>query len=216
MTTFHIITIFPEMFTGYLGESMLARAVKAKKIAVKIYNLRDFATDKHQQVDDKPYGGGPGMIFKPEPLIKAIEKIIKGKTKVKVIMFAPRGRQFTNVKAKDWSDKYNHIVLVAGRYEGIDARVKKIFKAEEISIGPYILTGGELPAMIVVDSVARQIKGVLGKEESLEEGRPAGTEIYTRPELLAYKGKNYRVPKVLLSGNHKKIDDWRTKKAPKK
>ena len=215
MTTFHIITIFPEMFTGYLGESMLARAVKSKKIAVKIYNLRDFATDKHKQVDFKPYGGGPGMVFKPEPLVKAIEKIIKGKTKVKVVLFAPKGKDFTNPLARTYAQKFDHIVLVAGRYEGIDARVKKIFKAEELSIGPYVLTGGELPAMVVVDAVARQIKGVLGKEESLEESRPAGTEIYTRPEVLTYKGKNYRVPRVLLSGDHKKIEEWRIGKARK-
>ncbi|MCE9628869.1 MAG: tRNA (guanosine(37)-N1)-methyltransferase TrmD [Candidatus Vogelbacteria bacterium] len=209
MVTFHIVTIFPEMFTGYLGESMIARAVKGKKIAVKIYNLRDFTVDKHQHVDFKPYGGGPGMVFKPEPLIKAIDKIIKNKKKVKVVLFAPGGKSFTNPLAKTYAQKFDHIVLVAGRYEGIDARIKKIFKAEELSIGPYILTGGELPAMIVVDAVARQIKGVLGKEESLEEGRPAGTEIYTRPEIVAYKGKKYKVPPILLSGDHKKIEEWK-------
>jgi tRNA (guanine37-N1)-methyltransferase len=214
MLTFHIITIFPEMFDSYLNESIIARAIKNKKIAVKIYNLRDFAIDKHKTVDDRPYGGGPGMVFKAEPLIKAITKISKGKKKIKVVAFAPAGKIFTNVVAKKWSGEKD-IVLIAGRYEGIDVRVRKIFKAEEVSIGPYVLTGGELPAMVVVDATARQIAGVLGKDESLEEGRSAGTEIYTRPDTVSYAGKKYRVPAILLYGDHKKIEEWKEGKVKK-
>jgi len=203
------------MFDSYLNESILARAIKGKKIAVKIYNLRDFTVDKHKTVDDRPYGGGPGMVFKAEPLIKAITKISRGKKSVKVISFAPAGTLFSNTVAKKWADKEKDIILIAGRYEGIDARVRKIFKAQEVSIGPYVLTGGELPAMVVVDATARQVAGVLGKEESLEESRTAGTEIYTRPDVVTHAGKKYHVPKILLSGDHKKIEDWKVKKVKK-
>jgi len=213
MTTFHIITIFPEMFDSYLSESILARAIKNKKIKVKFYNPRDFTKDKHRKVDDKPYGGGPGMVMSIDPIIKAAEKAKGKKKNVKIYIFSPSGKKFTNKTAKTLSKKYKDVVLIAGRYEGIDARVKKILKAEDLSVGDYILTGGELPAMVVIDVVARQVSGVLGKEESIEEKRISSSETYTRPEILIYKGKKYKVPEVLLSGDHKKIEEWKKKKS---
>jgi tRNA (guanine37-N1)-methyltransferase len=211
--TFHIITIFPEMFRSYVDESILARAQKKKLINIKLYNPRDFTKDKHRSVDDKPYGGGPGMVMQAEPILRAVEKARGRKKNVKVIMFSPSGKQFTNVYAKTLSKKYKDVILIAGRYEGIDSRVKKALRAEEVSVGPYVLTGGEVPAMVVVDATARQIPGVLGHAESLEEKRVASSEMYTRPETIKHKGKNYKVPKVLLSGdhNHKKIEEWREK-----
>jgi tRNA (guanine37-N1)-methyltransferase len=207
--TYHIITLFPEAFPSYFGQSILRRAVEDKTITVKIYNPRDFTTDKHRKMDDRPYGGGPGMVMYALPILKVVEKIKKTRPKAKVILFSAQGGQFTNVIARSLAKKYKDIILIAGHYEGIDARVTKILKAEEVSIGPYILTGGELPAMVLVDSISRQIKGVLGKSESLEEDRIASSEVYTRPEILEFKGKKYRVPKVMLSGNHKKIEEYR-------
>ena len=211
---FHIITIFPETFDSYLRESIIGRALKNKLIEVKFYNPRDFIKapkNNYRPVDDKPYGGGPGMVMRAEPMLKAIEKAIskiKSK-KIKIINFSPSGKKFDTAYAKSSVKKYTDIILISGRYEGIDARVQKIFKAENISIGDYVLTGGELPAMILIDSISRQIQGVLGKYESLEEERISSSEVYTRPEVLKYKNKNYKVPKVLLSGNHKKIEEWR-------
>jgi tRNA (guanine37-N1)-methyltransferase len=220
--TYHIITIFPEAFESYLNSSILKRAIENRTIAVKLYNPRDFTTDKHRKVDDRPYAGGPGMVMYALPIIKAVEHIKskfghlvskRGKSAHKVvlcktILFSAQGKQFTNLEARPLSKKYTDIILICGHYEGIDARVTKILKAEEISIGPYVLTGGELPAMVLVDSISRQIDGVLGKNESLEEGRVASPEVYTRPEILEYKKKKYRVPKILLSGNHKKIEEY--------
>jgi tRNA (guanine37-N1)-methyltransferase len=207
---FHVVTIFPPAFDSYLKESIIGRAIKNKKIAIKFYNPRDFtkAKDWYKQVDDRPYGGGPGMVMQAEPLLKAVDKIKKNK-KTKIIIFSPSGKKFTNEYAKNLAKKYTDVVMVSGRYEGIDARVKKILKAEDVSIGDYVLTGGELPAMVLIDSTSRQIPGVLHKSESLEESRVSTSEVYTRPEVLKYKGKNYKVPKVLLSGNHKDIEEWK-------
>lgn len=212
---FHIITIFPDIFSSYLGESILGRAIENKKIQIKFYNPRDFLPKKdnnYKPVDERPYGGGPGMVMKAEPILKAVEKAvskIKDKKKILVINFIPSAEKFTTEFAKKISKKYEDIILICGRYEGIDARVDKILKTKKISIGDYVLTGGELPAMIVVDCVARQIPGVLGKFESLEEERISSSEVYTRPEILEYKGKKHKVPKVLLSGDHKKIEEWK-------
>lgn len=220
--TFHIITLFPEVFDAYFKESIIGKAIKKRLIKVKFYDLKKFSRDKkwgkarpigqHQsfgRVDDKAYGGGPGMVLEPGPVVRAIEKAKGRKRNVKIILFSAAGKQFDGEMARDLN-KYKDIILVAGRYEGIDERIKKIFKTEEISIGPYVLTGGELPAMAVVDAVSRHIKGVLGKEESLEESRyGVGVPTYTRPEVFKHKGKEYRVPDVLLSGNHKEIDEWR-------
>lgn len=213
---FHVITIFPEMFDSYLKESILGRAIGNKLVSVKFYNPRDFIKapkNNYKPVDDKPYGGGPGMVMRAEPILKAVEfvqKKLKAKSyKLKVILFSTSGKKFTTEYAKTSAKKYTDIILISGRYEGIDARVQKILKAEEISIGDYVLTGGELPAMVLIDSISRQIPGVLGKYESLEEERVSTSEVYTRPEILKYKGKSYKVPKVLLSGNHKLIEQWK-------
>lgn len=228
---FHIISLFPDLVASYLSESILARAIKEKKIKVRFYNPRDFVKPTGAQkgkekpylrVDDKPYGGGPGMVFQALPVLKAVEKALgsiknrkleaKSKQpKAKIIFFAPGGKKFDTPYAKNATKKHTDIILICGRYEGIDARVKKILKAEEISIGDYVLTGGEVPAMILIDSISRQIDGVLGNFDSREEERIASSEVYTRPEILEYKGKKYRVPKVLLSGDHKKIEEWREK-----
>lgn len=225
MIRFHIVTIFPEAVRPYMDASILGRAQEGKHISISYHDPRENAGNKWGKVDERPYAGGPGMVMTAEPLLRTLEKIAKGivrrnpkraearrgtkNTKTKIILFSPSGKQFTNAYAKALVTKYTDIVLIAGRYEGIDARVKKIFKAEEVSVGPFVLTGGEVPAMVVVDACARQIEGVLGKYESVEESRTASPEVYTRPEVLEWKGKKYRVPKVLLGGDHKKIEEWR-------
>jgi len=224
---FHIITLFPEAFSSYLNESILARAIKEKKVRVSFYNPRDFAkitkiqkakNKPYKRVDNIPYGGGPGMVIQAEPIIKAIEKAVKKskKGKTKIIFLIPSGKQFDTSYAKNISKKYTDIIIISGRYEGIDERVNKIFKTYKVSVGNFVLTGGELPAMIIMDCVSRQIDGVLGNKSSLEEERISSSEVYTRPEVLEYKGKKYKVPKVLLSGNHKLIDMWRIKSSSKK
>ncbi len=207
---FHIITIFPESFDSYLNESILARAVKNKKIQVKFYNPRDYV--KEGRVDYKPYGGGPGMVMKVEPVVKAIQKAVGRKKGLKIIFLSPSGKLFDNTFAKKLSKSHKEVVIICGNYEGIDARVKKIFRAQEISIGDYVLTGGALPAMILIDVISRQVEGVLNKMESLEENRVSSSEVYTRPEVFKYKNKNYKVPKILLSGHHKKIEEWKQRK----
>lgn len=210
---YHIITLFPTAFDSYLNESILKRAIEDKKIKVKFYNPRDFTKGTSyadRRVDDKPYGGGPGMVIEALPVIKAIAKA-KGKKNAKIIWFTPSGKLFDTKYAKETAIKYKEIILICGRYEGIDARVKKVFKVEEISIGPFVLTGGELPAMVLIDCISRQVEGVLGDIQSLEESRISSSDVYTRPEVIEYKGKKYKVPKVLLSGNHKLIDEWREK-----
>jgi len=206
---FHVVTLFPDSFESYLGASIIGRAIKEKRIKVKFYNPRDFTSDKFARVDRRPYGGGPGMVLEAESVLKAALKA-KGKSKAEIYFFDRSGETFSNdVARKLVKKKFKDIVLICGHYEGIDARVQKILKAKKISVGPYTLTGGELPAMIVVDAVARQIPGVLGKFESVEEERVSSSEVYTRPEVFKWKGKNHRVPKVLLSGNHAAIDAWK-------
>ena len=214
---FHIITLFPKAFGSYLGESILKRAIEDKQIKVSFYNPRDFVENKWKRVDKPPYGGGPGLVIEALPVVKAIESAIK-KSKLapspkslapKIIFLSPAGKQFNNTYARKVSKSYKHVIIICGRYEGIDARVKKIFKMDEISVGPFVLTGGELPAMIIKDVIARQIPGVLGNFDSLEERRVSTSDVYTRPEAFLYKGKKYRVPKVLLSGDHAKIEKWK-------
>ena len=209
---FHIITLFPDSIDSYIHESILGRAIEKKKIKVNFYNPRDFTKDKHRRIDRRPYGGGPGMVIEPEPVLKAIKKAIGRKRNVKILFFSPSGRQFDGVYAKRLAKKYTDVVLISGHYEGIDARVLKAVKAEPVSIGPYVLTGGEMPSSIVIDAVSRFIPGILGNVASLEDSRISSPEVYTRPEAFTYGGKKYRVPKVLLSGNHKKIDDWKRKR----
>ncbi|HAS80826.1 MAG: tRNA (guanine-N(1)-)-methyltransferase [Candidatus Nomurabacteria bacterium GW2011_GWE1_32_28] len=231
---FHIITIFPDIFDSYLNESIIGRAIKNKLISVGFYNPRDFIKapkNNYKPVDHKPYGGGPGMVMRAEPILKAVEAVFKKitnyelritnkknrKSKILIINFIPNAEKFTTTYAKTISKKYTDVVLICGRYEGIDARVDKILKTKKLSIGDYVLTGGEIPAMILVDCVSRQIEGVLGNYDSREEERVSSSEVYTRPEVLKYpfnsvqgkKSKNYKVPKVLLSGNHKDIEEWR-------
>lgn len=220
---FHVITLFPEVCQAYTDASVLGRAQKTnkgkgaktrgKKISVTYYNPRDFATNKHKKVDDKPYGGGPGMVMQAEPVLKAWQKAVgrKDGKKVKTLIMSPRGKQFTNKLAKDYAKKYDHLVLISGRYEGIDARVKSALKAEEVSVGDYILTGGELPALSIIDATSRQVPGVLGEFESLEDERATTGEAYTRPEILEFKKKKYKVPPVFVSGNHAEIEKRRGK-----
>jgi len=222
---FHIITLFPEVCAAYTDASVLGRAqktdkgrgakIRGKKISINYYNPRDFTKDKHRKVDDKPYGGGPGMVMKAEPIIKAWQKAVGRKSdqkKVKTLIMSPRGRVFTQALAKEYVKKYEHLVLISGRYEGIDGRVKQALKAEEVSVGDYILTGGELPALTIIDATARQVSGVLGSGESLEDERVTNGETYTRPEVLEFKKKKLAVPTVLLEGNHLEIDKWRAAK----
>ena len=229
---FHIITLFPESFDSYINESILARAQREKKISVKFYDPRSFvkATSSQEKnerpylrIDGKPYGGGPGMVMQALPIIKAIEKAVqvaskKGKgekAKIKIIFLSPSGKQFDTDYAKKTVQNYTDIIIICGRYEGIDARIKKVFKMEDVTVGPFVLTGGELPAMIIIDCLSRQIEGVLGNFNSLEESRISSSDVYTRPESIKYKGKEYKVPKVLVSGHHKKIDEWRAKQGKK-
>lgn len=218
--TFHVVTLFPEAFESYLASSIIGRAIREKRIAVKFYNPRDFVkvekknNSPYIKVDGRPYGGGPGMVLQAEPFLKAVAKAL-GKKKGTVYFFDASGKQFTNADARALVESTNvgptrsNIVLICGHYEGIDARVQKILKAKKISIGSYTLTGGELPAMVVIDAVTRQIPGVLGTFESIEEERVSSSEVYTRPEVLKWKGKKLRVPKVLLSGNHAEIERWK-------
>ena len=190
----------------------MGRAQKEGRLEVKTYQLRDYVTNKWGKADERPYGGGPGMVLQAEPFVRAVEKIVKKlKKKPKILITSAGGKPLTNAYAKKLS-KQQDVIILCGRYEGIDARAKKILKAEEVSVGGYILTGGEVPALAIIDATARQIPGVLGKIESLEEGRVASHDVYTRPEVIEHGGKKYRVPKVLLSGHHANIDAQRSKK----
>jgi len=218
MVIFDIITIFPKIFDSYLKESIIARAQEKGLIKINVHNLRKWAKDRHQTVDDKPYGGGLGMVIKVEPVYKAV-MALKSKVKSqksKVILFTPRGKKFNQKIAYSLS-QINHLILICGRYEGVDERVAKYIADLELSIGDYDLMGGELPAMVLVETVARLIPGVLGKPELLKERITKEKGFieypqYTRPEVfLTSEGVKWRVPKVLLSGNHKKIEEWRRK-----
>lgn len=229
MHRFHIITLFPESIEPYLGASILGRArgISGKKkgakplLEVHYYNPRDFTDDKWGRVDQRPYGGGPGMVLEPTSLLKAADAAIGRKKDVAVVFFSPSGKQFDAAMARDLAKKKD-IVFLSGRYEGIDARVPDILKAVPVSIGPYVLTGGELPAAVMIDAIARHIPGVLGDENSLEEKRKsthkaageqdevrASARVYTKPEVVRWKKKAYPVPPVLLSGDHAKIEAWK-------
>lgn len=215
---FDILTLFPESFS-YLNQSILKRAQEKNIIEIKIWNLRDFAVDKHKTTDDYPYGGGPGMVLKLEPIYNALEKIKKDfrTKKRKVILTDLRGKLFNQKLAQKLSCE-KQLIIICGHYEGVDERVKK-FVDLSISIGKYVLTGGELPAMVIIDAVSRHIKGVLKNPLSLEEKRfndLLSIPVYTRPaEFITKNGKILRVPKVLLSGNHKKIEEWRKRHSKK-
>lgn len=213
MTHFHIVTLFPESIEPYLKSSIIGRAMAAKKIKVSFYDPKKFTRDKYGRVDRRPYGGGPGMVLEPDGMLRAVEKAV-GKKKAEIIFFSTDGRQFDEALAKKYGSQtaIRHLVLICGHYEGVDARVQKILKAKKVSVGPYILTGGELPAATLIDAVSRHVPGVLGKAESLEASRVSSPEVYTRPEVLIWKGKKYRVPKVLLTGHHAKIEEWKKRK----
>lgn len=209
---FHYLTIFPEIIRSYVEESILKRAQEKKLVSFAVQNPRDYVSNRWGKVDERPYGGGPGMVMTAEPFLKAYKKLkMKGK-KVKVVQLSPSGKEFTNEVARKFAKQYSDIIFICGRYEGVDDRVRKILKADEYTIGNYVLTGGELPALVMTDAVVRQIKGVLGDEESLEEARIASPRVYTRPEIMIWpekNGKKYKVPRVLLSGDHKKIEEWK-------
>jgi tRNA (guanine37-N1)-methyltransferase len=213
---FHLITLFEEACDAYLNASILGRARKEKKISITYTNPRDFVDNKWGKVDERPYGGGPGMVMTALPVVKAVEKALGKKAKKPLIIwFSPSAKQFTN-KDADALAKYSDIVLVCGRYEGIDERAKSLLKTlapvKEFAVGEATLTGGEVPAMTIVDAITRRLPGVLGKDASIEERRVASSAVYTRPETLSYKKKNYRVPKILLSGHQANIDAWRKEK----
>ena len=217
---FHLITLFQEACDAYLSASIVGRARKEKKISVNYQTPRDFVDNKWGKVDERPYGGGPGMVMTALPVVRAVEKALKARGakrrgKSCIIWFSPSGKQFTN-KDADALAKYTDVVLVCGRYEGIDERAKKILKTlapvKEFAVGEAVYTGGEVPSLAIVDAVTRRLPGVLGKDASVEERRIASSAVYTRPETISYKKKNYRVPKVLQTGHHAKIDAWRRTK----
>ena len=212
--TIHILTLFPEMFKGPLSESIIKRAIEKKLVNINIHNLRDYSLDKHKKCDDRPYGGGPGMVLKPEPIFAAVEEITRKKIKGerRVILTSPEGKSF-NQKTAEKLFQLEEIVFICGHYEGIDERVKKIVD-EEISIGKYILSGGELPAMVITDALVRLIPGVLGcaesnRQESFAKGDLLDYPQWTRPAVF----RGMRVPEVIISGNHQAIKKWRQQKA---
>jgi tRNA (guanine37-N1)-methyltransferase len=212
--TFHIVTLFPESLDSYTKSSILGRAIEDGYIAIKTYNPRDYSKDKWARVDRKPYGGGPGMVLEAEPVIRAIAAAIGKKKGTRILFMTPRGVQFTNETAAKYADaaksaKGKDIVIVCGRYEGIDARVRDAFKMEDVSVGPFVMTGGELGALIVMDATIRQVPGILGNFDSREEARASTDFVYTRPESFKWKKKAFKVPAVLLSGNHALIDEWK-------
>ena len=210
---FHLITLFPDACDAYLNASIIGRARKEKKITVAYQNPRDYVENKWGKVDERPYGGGPGMVLTAMPYVKAVEKALKSKKgKSAIIWFAPGAKTFTNREA-DKLGKFDDVMLICGRYEGIDERAKKMLKTlatvKEFSVGEAVYTGGEIPALAVVDAVTRRLPGVLGKDASVEERRTASSAVYTRPETILYKRKKYRVPKVLQTGHHANINAWR-------
>jgi tRNA (guanine37-N1)-methyltransferase len=212
---FQVITIFPDIIEHYATASILGRGQKAAAIKVEAINLRDFTTGAHRTVDDSPYGGGPGMVLKPEPIFKAVEKTRPVKNaKTRVILMDPRGSQFSQKKAHELT-QFDQLIFIAGRYEGVDERVRQHIADESISIGPYVLSGGELAALVIIEAVARLVPGVLGKEESLAEESFSKTERmleypqYTKPADF----QGHTVPEILLSGDHAKIAEWRKKQS---
>jgi len=233
---FDIITIFPEIFNSFQSEALIARAIKKKIIQITPHNLRKWTADAHQSVDDRPYGGGAGMVMMVEPILKAVMVLRKSPPPsvpphrrgrkgegARVILFSAKGKKFNQSMARTWAKKYGQLILICGRYEGIDERVAEYIADEEVSIGDYVLFGGEVPAMVVMEAVTRLLPGAIGKQQSLADESFNGTSgiikqqksglveypHYTRPEVIKIEGKARSVPKVLLTGNHKLIQDWR-------
>ena len=233
---FEVITIFPDFFESFKNEALIARAQKKGLISINTHFLRDYANDTHRSVDDRPYGGGAGMVMMVEPIQKAVQEIKKQGSqdstldiqkgrilkKTKVIVFSPKGKKFDQAMARRWS-KLDQLIMICGRYEGVDERVAQYVADEEISIGDYVLFGGEVPAMVIMEAVTRLIPGAVGKQASLTDesfnskgmmaklSKRLEYPHYTRPEVFEINGKKTKVPKVLLSGSHKKIEEWRKK-----
>ncbi len=209
---FDILTLFPSMFTSPLEESILKRAIESGRLSVALHNIRDYATGKHRVTDDAPYGGGGGMVMKPEPIFAAVEDVRGAEPDVPVILLTPQGRLFTQAVARELSH-HQHILLICGHYEGVDERVRQHLVSDEISIGDYVLTGGELAALVIVDAVARLLPGVLGdpgaaNDDSHAHGLLEGPH-YTRP----FEFRGWQVPQVLLSGDHAAVARWRREQA---
>lgn len=221
---FDIITIFPKFFESFVNEALIARAQKKGIIRMNIHNLRDWTMDSHKTVDDRPYGGGAGMVMMIEPIMKAVSSIKKQESRKKrnaskVILFSAKGKKFNQAVACKWA-KLDQLIMICGRYEGVDERVAQYIADEEISIGDYVLFGGEVPAMVVTEAITRLLPGAVGKKESVEkESFSKGLALehphYTRPEKIKINGKVRAVPKVLLTGNHKKIEEWRREQSVK-
>lgn len=217
---FRLLTIFPDIFSSYLKEGIIGKAINNKLIQVKYYDIRDYTKDRHKTVDDYPYGGGAGMLMKIEPIYLAISDLKKKskKKKKKIILLSASGKKWNQKMAKKYS-QLDELILISGRYEGVDYRIKN-FIDEEISIGEYILTGGELPSLVIIDSITRLLPKVLGNinsslDESYNQENILEYPQYTRPAIFKANNKEYKVPKILLSGNHQKIKDWQTKKRKK-
>jgi tRNA (guanine37-N1)-methyltransferase len=221
MLRFHLITLFPEACDAYLSASILGRARKNKLIAVDYQTPRDYVTNRWGKVDERPYGGGPGMVMTALPVVKAVKKALARRKdkKTAIVWFLPGGKEFTNKEA-DLLSKYEDIVLICGRYEGIDERAVKIAKqfgtVKKYAVGQATYTGGEVPAMAIVDAVTRRIPGVLGKDDSVEERRTAAREVYTRPDVIEWEGKKHKVPAVLKTGHHVNIEGWKQTKPSRK
>jgi tRNA (guanine37-N1)-methyltransferase len=216
MMKIDILTLFPDMFRGVFGQSILKKAEEKKAVTYNLVNFRDYADNKHQTVDDYPYGGGAGMVLKPQPIFDAVEDLkSKSTTNPRIILMCPQGERYTQKKAEELA-KEDHLILICGHYEGFDERIREHLVTDEISIGDYVLTGGELGAMVVVDSVVRLLPGVLGNETShIKDSFSTGLlehPHYTRPADF----RGMKVPDVLLSGNHRLIEEWREKKALKR
>lgn len=211
MMRFDVITIFPKSFAPVLSESIVKRAQEKKKAVIKIHDLRDYTADKHHKVDDRPFGGGPGMVMGAQPVFDAVKKI-QGKRKAKVVLMCPTGKPLTQNLARKLA-RLKHVIIICGHYEGVDERIREKLVDESISVGDYVLTGGELPAMILIDCVVRLLPGVLGKSQSLSvesfEDNLLEYPQYTRPANF----RGMPVPNVLLSGNHENINQWRTKQS---
>lgn len=211
---YNIITIFPQILDSYYQESIIGRAQKNKKIKINYHDLRKFTTDQRKTVDDTPYGGGPGMILKIEPIVRALNSV-KKKKKSKIVLLDPKGKLYNQKIAGQFS-QLDQIIFINGYYEGLDARIDQ-FIDQKISLGNFILSNSELATAMIIDSVTRLLPGVLGNQESLniESFNDNFVEYpqYTRPEIFKFKGKEYRVPQILLSGNHQKIKEWQNKKS---
>jgi tRNA (guanine37-N1)-methyltransferase len=210
---FDVLTLFPEIFHGFLNASIIKKAHEKGLVETSLVNFRDFSTERHQMVDDAPYGGGGGMLLKPEPLFRAVDHLLQQTTcHPPILLMSPQGKPFTQKKAEELA-QHSHLILLCGHYEGYDERVRQHLATDEISIGDYVLTGGELPAMVVMDSVIRLLTGVLGNSSSATLDSFAAGLLeypqYTRP--VAYRG--YRVPDILLSGHHQQIEKWRRREA---